>query len=60
MTSVSWIVVATAEQGVLQGGWEFIWAAYGATWLFMGGYALTLVTRNHHAISPATPGPEKS
>lgn len=60
MTSVSWIVVATAEQGVLQGGWEFIWAAYGATWLFLGGYALTLVTRSHPTTPPATSGSEES
>lgn len=53
------IVIATADQGVLQGGWEFIWAAYGATWLFMGGYALTLVTRSR-ATTPGNSGTENS
>jgi len=53
------IVIATADQGVLQGGWEFIWAAYGATWLFMGGYALTLVTRSR-TITPGNSGTENS
>ena len=39
------IWVATSETGIIQGGWEFIWAAYGATWIFLTGYALSLIIR---------------
>jgi CcmD family protein len=31
--------------GAIQGGWEYVSAAYGVTWLFLGGYALSLVIR---------------
>lgn len=33
------------QTGVLEGGWTYIWAAYGLTWLAFGGYALSLVVR---------------
>jgi hypothetical protein len=32
--------------GELQGGWEYIIAAYTITWLFFGGYALSLWLRS--------------
>lgn len=38
-------VVATPENGVISGGWEFVWAAYGLTWLFFGIYSATLFAR---------------
>lgn len=25
-------------QGMIQGGWEYIWAAYGVSWLMIAGY----------------------
>jgi hypothetical protein len=31
--------------GVLDGGWTYIWAAYGVTWTFLVGYALSLAVR---------------
>ena len=31
--------------GELQGGWEYIIAAYAVTWLFFGGYAVSLWLR---------------
>lgn len=31
--------------GVIQGDWPFVWAAYGLTWLFLGGYAISLIIR---------------
>ena len=31
--------------GVIQGGWEYIYAAYGVTWLFFVGYTATLFLR---------------
>ncbi len=31
--------------GQIVGGWEFVWASYGATWIFLGGYAVSLVVR---------------
>jgi len=31
--------------GVIEGNWGFVWAAYGITWLFLGGYAVSLLLR---------------
>ena len=31
--------------GILSGGWEFVWAAYGATAAVLLGYTLSLVLR---------------
>ncbi len=39
-------MIVFAQQGVLVGGWEYIYAAYAATWLTLGGYALVLAVRN--------------
>lgn len=30
---------------MVQGGWEFIYAAYGAVWLVLGWYGLSLWIR---------------
>ena len=32
----------------VQGGWEFIYAAYGATWIVLGLYGLSLWLRFRH------------
>ena len=31
--------------GVIQGGWEFVWAAYGVTLAALVGYGVSLVLR---------------
>jgi len=31
--------------GELQGGWEYVIAAYAITWIFFGGYAASLWLR---------------
>lgn len=31
--------------GQIQGGWEFIWAAYGVVWVGIVGYAVSLLRR---------------
>ena len=31
--------------GVITGGWEFVWAAYGVTAAILGGYAVYLHAR---------------
>ena len=31
--------------GILTGGWEFVWAAYGVTAAVLAGYTLSLVVR---------------
>ncbi|MFT4626870.1 MAG: CcmD family protein [Myxococcota bacterium] len=43
------IVFATSGAGVVQGGWEYVYAAYGVTWLFFAGYTLSLVVRQRAA-----------
>ncbi|MEK7704653.1 MAG: heme exporter protein CcmD [Myxococcota bacterium] len=29
-------------QGVIEGGWEYVWAAYAVTWTALVGYTLYL------------------
>ena len=31
--------------GMIKGGWEFVQAAYGATALFLGAYAISVLLR---------------
>ena len=31
--------------GIVTGGWEFVWAAYGITFTVLGGYAISLIVR---------------
>lgn len=33
------------DTGVVEGGWEFVWTAYGLTALILAGYALSLLVR---------------
>ena len=40
------VVFAMEGTGVIEGGWNFVWAAYGATWLFFGFYTVTLLFRS--------------
>ena len=38
--------IVAQSTGMVTGGWSFVWAAYGVTWLFFGGYAATLYLRH--------------
>jgi heme exporter protein CcmD len=31
--------------GMIAGGWEYVWAAYAVTALFLGGYIATVLMR---------------
>jgi hypothetical protein len=31
--------------GIVSGGWEYVWAAYGITFTVLGGYAISLLVR---------------
>ena len=31
--------------GVIVGGWDFVWWAYGITWVMLGGYGISLFVR---------------
>lgn len=48
------VVFAVEGSGVIDGGWEFIWAAYGVTWLFFAVYTVTLILRSGNASEPAS------
>lgn len=37
--------------GIVQGGWPFVWAAYIVTALLLGGYAVTVI---REAVSAVT------
>jgi heme exporter protein CcmD len=34
-----------AAAGVISGGWEFVWAAYGVTAAILMGYAVSVIVR---------------
>ena len=34
-----------APSGVIEGGWEYVWAAYSLTAVILLGYAATLIAR---------------
>jgi heme exporter protein CcmD len=34
-----------AEAGVIRGGWEFVWAAYGVSAVILTGYAVSVIVR---------------
>ena len=50
--------------GVLEGGWEFVWAAYGVSAAVLGAYAVSLILRlrseQARAQREATRSPEVS
>ena len=35
-----------APAGVISGGWEFVWAAYGVSAVILIGYALSVIARH--------------
>lgn len=35
--------------GIVTGGWEFVWAAYGLTFLALAGYGTTIALRLREA-----------
>lgn len=39
------IPVAAELTGAIEGGWEFVWAAYGITWATFILYAVSLFVR---------------
>lgn len=42
-------MIVLATTGRIVGGWEFVWAAYGVTWLFLVGYFVSLWLRSRNA-----------
>lgn len=52
-------IFATAGTGVIEGGWEFIWAAYGATWIFFVGYTATLFARSTEPPAEGSAGEDR-
>jgi len=44
-------------EGVLAGGWSYIWAAYIMTWCFLLGYAIYVNVRRYLATRPAQEPP---
>ena len=39
-------MIVFAQSGVIEGGWEFVYAAYGLTWLFFISYTISLFLRH--------------
>lgn len=42
---MSTLALLAAETGRIQGGWGFVWTAYGLTWTGLALYALSLWVR---------------
>jgi len=42
---MSALMLLAAQAGRIQGGWEFVWAAYGLTWVSLVLYAASLWAR---------------
>ena len=40
--------------GVIQGGWEFVWAAYAVTAAILTGYAVSVIARYRASAAPPT------
>ncbi len=38
--------------GIIEGGWGYVWAAYGITWLTLVGYCLSVHLRDQDDDSP--------
>ena len=36
-------------QGVIEGGWSFVWAAYGISWAGLIGYLVSLWLRDRES-----------
>lgn len=39
-------------QGMIVGGWEYVYAAYGISWFILASYAVSLVLRSRHKGEP--------
>jgi hypothetical protein len=44
-TMTSLMLLAQVGAGRIQGGWEYVWTAYGITWSALALYALSLWLR---------------
>ncbi|MBW2258502.1 MAG: hypothetical protein JRI25_28445 [Deltaproteobacteria bacterium] len=38
-------MITLATTGQIVGGWEYVWAAYIVTWVFLAGYSISLWLR---------------
>ncbi len=41
-------------QGMIVGGWEYVWLVYGATWAVAVTYTVTALTKARKALSPTS------
>ena len=39
--------------GMIQGGWEFVWSAYGVTFVVLGGYIYHVVSGYRRSLRAA-------
>jgi len=43
--------------GVITGSWSYVWAAYIVTWVFFGGYTVSILLRGFGNSGPTDPNP---
>jgi len=46
--------------GVITGSWSYVWAAYIVTWVFFGGYTVSILLRGFGGANPKDPNPTAS
>ncbi len=44
-------------QGMIVGGWEYVWLVYGATWAVVVTYTAIALSKAQKALSPAPEAP---
>jgi hypothetical protein len=49
MSPLTYTLLAQVGSGRIQGGWEYIWSAYGIAWASLSLYALSLWVRRPKA-----------
>ncbi len=47
-----WAAELKPGEGLIVGGWEFVWAAWGVTWAALALYALSLWLRRETSETP--------
>ncbi|MBI3182052.1 MAG: hypothetical protein HYZ28_07890 [Myxococcales bacterium] len=52
MSFLTHAMLAQVGQGRIEGGWEYIWAAYGLTWLSLALYGVSLWLRRRSGEPP--------
>ena len=51
-----WVLAAEVGSGKLEGGWEYVWGAYGVFWVSLALYGASLLMRTRELAQDANGG----